>query len=107
MSIEVLNAPIGETSLDLQKKSTLDDVANKRGMEVQHNLSKLLEGLNYVTNIRETKKDSPEDVHKIDLVVSLDQSQIDVVIPEVFENFKFISQLREDLDNMKQNLNCY
>jgi hypothetical protein len=88
MSIEAFSVPIDKTSLDLQTESAVDDSANRRGREVQHGLSKLLGDLNYVAWVRETEKDSPEDMDKIDLVVGLDQSQIDVVIPEVFVQAK-------------------
>ena len=83
MTIENLGISIDKTFPAFQKESASDNFANRRGMEVQHNLCKLLGGLDYVLWIRETIKDSFEDKNKKDLIIGLDQSKKDLVIPDV------------------------
>jgi hypothetical protein len=64
------------------------DYVNIRGREIQQNLHTLLSTLSYVTGVRETTKDDPEDKRQIDLVVGLDQSKAGVNFPEVFVQAK-------------------
>jgi hypothetical protein len=69
-------------------EALVKDYANRRGIEVQQNLCRLLSTLYYVIWVRETIKDSPEDQHKIDLVVGLDQNKAGIIFPEVFVQAK-------------------
>lgn len=62
--------------------------SDERGIGVESSVSKLLENLDYVTSVRGTKKNGPEDKQKIDLVVNLDKSKKDLSISEVLVQVK-------------------
>jgi len=56
---------------------------NERGEEVENNVLKLLGALDYVTSVRGTEKNGPEDRQKIDLVVNLDREKKNLSISEI------------------------
>ncbi|MDD3999019.1 MAG: hypothetical protein PHR98_02885 [Candidatus Shapirobacteria bacterium] len=89
--------------------------SDERGIGVESSVSKLLENLDYVTSVRGTKKNGPEDKQKIDLVVNLDKSKKDLSISEVLVQVKasttrvisFKREVRQILNNLsEENVSC-
>lgn len=89
--------------------------SDERGIGIENSVLKLLETLDYVTSVRGTKKNGPEDKQKIDLVVNLDKSKKDLSISEVLVQVKasttrvisFKREVRQILNNLsEENVSC-